>query len=196
MKNDIFILTGSLGGDKTTLINELCREIYGKNRFLMLHKAISINRKTGVNLSVKLFQRLLVEMERGLEYSVLRILLPDDNYIPKLLCYIGMFYPLAYWLQYGWSTKKIIYFTYTTRNEHHRYYTAVLYLITAAYGANSHYIRGQNVHHLENPKIAIRINKLLEQTWNNNPHFNIINNANKDWSAKPEKVRRICYQYV
>jgi len=188
------ILTGGPGGGKTTLINEICGELASKERFLVLPEAIFVAGKIGINPREKLFQRLIVETQRGLEDAVYRTLLSDDNRI--LLCHRGTLDPLAYWLNHGWPEEEFFSFTNTTRDEHYKRYSAVLHLVTAADGARDNYLRWPEAHRPESPEEAIKIDKLLEQAWENHSHYHRIDNAGKDWVAKSHEARQIITQYV
>jgi hypothetical protein len=148
------VLTGGPGGGKTTSIRELARDPAWRRRFLALPEAISIVGRVGVSPSQRLFQRLMVEIQRALEEGLERALSPGD---PRfILCHRGTLDPLAYWLDRGWPEEEFFIFTRTQRGDHYSRYTAVLHLVTAADGAPMHYTKWPDAHRPETTEDAIR----------------------------------------
>lgn len=92
-----YCLTGGPGGSKTALIRALAADPAWCDRFLALPEAISVAGQTGISPREPLFQRLMVEGQRGLEDAVARALEPDDRRI--ILCHRGTLDPL----RTGWT---------------------------------------------------------------------------------------------
>lgn len=186
MRNMI-CFTGGPGGGKTILIRDLASDPARRARFLVLPEAIAVVGRAGIPLSERLFQRLMVEVQRGLEDAVARSLEPDDRRF--ILCHRGTLDPLAYWLDRGWPEKEFFAFTHTSQEEHYARYAAVIHLVTAADGAAEHYRRWPEAHRLETIEDAIRLDRLLERVWCNHPHFCRIDNTGRDWIAKTAIAR-------
>lgn len=93
------VITGGPGSGKSALIGELAANPAWRNRFLALPEAIAVAGQTGISPRERLFQRLMVEVQIGLEDAVACALEPDDQRI--LLCHRGALDPLAYWLDRG-----------------------------------------------------------------------------------------------
>jgi hypothetical protein len=185
----ILVLTGGPGGGKTALIEELSRDPTWTGRFAALPEAIFLMRHIGISPREKLFQRVMVHLQVGLEEGLARALGPDD---PRaILCHRGSLDPLAYWLDRGWPEEEFFSYTETTREEHYQHYTAVIHLITAADGAEEHYARWPEAHRPEQIEDAIRLDGLLHQVWRDHPLYYRIGNEGLDWTAKAKEVKRV-----
>ena len=156
------VLTGGPGGGKTALIRELAADPDWRGRLLALPEAISVAGQTGVSMREPLFQRLMVEVQRGMEDAVARALEPGDGRI--ILCHRGTLDPLAYWLDRGWPEEEFFAYTPTTRDEHYR--------------------RWPEAHRPEQSDDAIRLDRLLERVWSGYPAYHRIDNTGRDWPAK------------
>lgn len=189
-----YCLTGGPGGGKTTLIRELASDPAWRNRFLALPEAIAVAGQTGISLRERLFQRLMVEVQAGLEDAVARSLEPDDRRF--ILCHRGTLDPLAYWLDRGWPEHEFFAFTHTSQAEHFARYAAVIHLVTAADGAAQHYRRWPEAHRPEAPEDAIRLDRLLERVWSGHSRYHRVDNAGRDWPAKAAVAQAILAQYV
>jgi hypothetical protein len=176
------VLTGGPGGGKTALIRELAADPDWRGRLLALPEAISVAGQTGVSMREPLFQRLMVEVQRGMEDAVARALEPGDGRI--ILCHRGTLDPLAYWLDRGWPEEEFFAYTPTTRDEHYARYAVVIHLVTAADGAVEHYRRWPEAHRPEQSDDAIRLDRLLERVWSGYPAYHRIDNTGRDWPAK------------
>lgn len=181
------VLTGGPGGGKTALIRDLASDPAWRNRFLALPEAIAVAGQIGISLRERLFQRLMVEVQAGLEDAVARSLEPNDRRF--ILCHRGTLDPLAYWLDRGWPEKEFFAFTHTSQEEHYARYAAVIHLVTAADGAAEHYRRWPEAHRLETIEDAIRLDRLLERAWSGHPHYCRIDNTGRDWIAKAAIAR-------
>lgn len=186
---ELIALTGAPGGGKTTLIEELAPDPAWRGRFLALPEAIFVAGRVGIRPRERLFQKLMVEIQRGLEDALVRTLGSSDARF--VLCHRGTLDPLAYWLDRGWREDEFYTFTGTKREDHYRRYTAVLHLVTAADGAEEHYARWPEAHRPEQIKDAIRLDALLHQVWRDHPRYYRIGNEGRDWAAKSEKAREI-----
>jgi hypothetical protein len=183
------VLTGGPGGGKTALIRELAADPAWRGRLLALPESIAVAGQTGVSPREPLFQRLMVEVQRGMEDAVARALGLDDRRI--VLCHRGTLDPLAYWLDRGWPEEEFFAFTSTTRAEHYGRYAVVIHLVTAADGAVEHYRRWPDAHRPELPEDAIRLDRLLERVWSGHPHYHRVDNTGRDWLAKAAEARAI-----
>jgi len=186
---DLIALTGGPGGGKTTLIKELAQDPTWQGSFLSLPEAILVAGQVGVPVRERLFQKLMVEIQRGLEEALVRSLDPFD---PRLiLCHRGTLDPLAYWLDRGWPEDEFFMFTGTKCEDHYQRYKAVIHLVTAADGAEEHYTRWPEAHRPEQIEDAIRLDTLLHQVWRDHPHYYRIDNQGRDWAAKSREARGI-----
>jgi hypothetical protein len=186
---DLIALTGGPGGGKTTLIKELAQDPSWQGSFLSLPEAILVAGQVGVPVRERLFQKLMVEIQRGLEDALVRSLDPSDPRL--LLCHRGTLDPLAYWLDRGWTEDEFFTFTGKKREDHYQRYTAVIHLVTAADGAEEHYAHWPKAHRPEPVEDAIRLDALLHQAWRDHPHYYRIDNQGRDWAAKAEEARVI-----
>jgi AAA domain len=185
-------LTGGPGGGKTTLIEELAQDPAWRDNFLALPEAILVAGRVGVPLREPLFQKLMVETQRGLEDALSHTLDPSD---PRfILCHRGTLDPLAYWLDRGWPEDEFFAFTGTRREDHYRRYAAVIHLVTAADGAQEHYARWPEAHRPEHIEDATRLDALLHQVWCDHPSYYRLGNKGRDWAAKAAEARDVLAQ--
>ncbi len=191
----VIVLTGGPGGGKTTFIKELIDDSAWHGEFLALPEAIFVAAQVGISPREQLFQRLMVEIQHGLENSLKRALAPTA---PRfILCHRGTLDPLAYWLDCGWPEADFFTFTDIVDYEnHYRRYQAVIHLVTAADGAVSHYTRWPQAHRHEQVEDAIRLDRLLHRIWKNHPHYYRIDNVNRDWPAKAQLAREFLNKVV
>jgi hypothetical protein len=187
------VLTGGPGGGKTALIRELAGDPAWAGRILALPEAIAVAGQVGISPGERLFQRLMVEIQRGLEQALERTLEPGDRRL--ILCHRGTFDPLAYWLDRGWSEDQFYAFTGAGRSAHYQRYAAVLHLVTAADGAAVFYRCWPDSHRPEQPEDAIRLDRLLAHAWGDHPHYYRIDNAGRDWPAKAQAARAVLERY-
>lgn len=185
----MIVLTGGPGGGKTTLIKDLAQNPAWRGRFLALLEAISVAGRVGVSPRERLFQRLMVEIQRAMEDGLARALDPDDSRF--ILCHRGTLDPLAYWLDRGWPEEEFFAFTETKREDHYRRYAAVIHLVTAADGAAVHYTKWPDAHRPEQIEDAIRLDGLLHQVWRDHPCYYRLGNEGRDWAAKAKVARDI-----
>ena len=185
----LIVLTGGPCGGKTTLIEELGQGPACHGSFLALPEAIIAAGRVGVPIRERLFQKLMVEIQRGLEDALVRSLDPSD---PRfILCHRGTLDPLAYWLDRGWPEDEFFTFTGTKREDHYQRYSAVIHLVTAADGAEEHYVSWPEAHRPEQIEDAIRLDALLHQVWCDHPRYYRLGNKGRDWAAKSEKARDV-----
>ena len=182
-------LTGGPGGGKTALVEELARDPVWRGCFLVLPQAIFVAGRVGILPREQLFQRLMVETQRGLEQVSYRTLGVSDSRF--VLCHRGTLDPLAYWLDRGWSEDAFFRFTKRSREDHFQRYVAVIHLVTAADGALPYYKRWPDAHRPETPAHAIHLDRLLEQVWSSHSNCFYVDNRARDWEAKSKEARRI-----
>jgi len=185
----LIVLTGGPCGGKTTLIEELGQDPACHGSFLALPEAILAAGRVGVPIRERLFQKLMVETQRGLEDALVRSLDPSDTLF--ILCHRGTLDPLAYWLDRGWPEDEFFTFTGTKREDHYQRYSAVIHLVTAADGAEEHYASWPEAHRPEQIEDAIRLDALLHQVWRDHPRYYRLGNKGRDWAAKSEKARDV-----
>lgn len=192
----LIALTGGPGGGKTTLIEELTRDPDWHGRLAALPEAIYLMSSIGISPRERLFQRVMVHLQIGLENGLVLGLDSQDTRI--ILCHRGSLDPLAYWLDRGWPEEEFFTFTQTRREEHYQRYAAVIHLVTAADGAPRAYKRTPEAHRPETPEDAMRIDRLLQQVWCDHPHYYRIDNQGKDWSTKFQEASdllRSCFHF-
>lgn len=190
----LIALTGGPCGGKTTLIEELAQDPAWRGRFLALPEAIFVAGRVGVPTNERLFQKLMVEIQRGLEDALSRSLDPSD---PRfVLCHRGTLDPLAYWLDRGWPEEEFFTFTETTREDHFRRYAAVIHLVTAADGAEEHYTHWPEAHRPERIEDSIRLDALLHKVWRDHPNYYRSDNEGRDWAAKAEWARDVLSDWL
>ncbi len=125
--------------------------------------------------------------------DALRRALADSS--PRLvLCHRGSLDPLAYWLARGWPEAEFFALTAATRQEHYSRYDAVIHLVTAAEGALHAYRRYPEAHRGETPQEAVHLDRLLRRVWGGHPRYVLIDNAERDWSAKSATAQQALEQ--
>jgi hypothetical protein len=190
----LIVLSGGPGGGKSELIGDLSRDPAWVGRLAVVPEAISLARSLSLSPSDKLFQRAMVHVQMALENGFSRALTEDDPRI--VLCHRGSLDPLAYWLDRGWPEEEFFACTETTREEHYRRYRAVIHLVTAADGAEEHYLMWPHAHRPERPEDAVRLDRLLEGVWRGHPRYFRLDNAGRDWQAKSLAARAYLAQVV
>jgi hypothetical protein len=150
--------------------------------------------RIGVSPRLPLYQRLLVEIQFGLENSVTKTI-TDCGY-QALLCERSTLDPLAYWMNSGWTANDFYIETQTTLTEHYRRYALVLHLVTAADGACAHYRRWPYAPRTEQAEEAIKIDQFLYQIWKDHPNYHQINNFGRNWALKATEAKRLIEKYV
>jgi len=187
------VLTGGPGGGKTALIEALSRDRAWCGRFLALPEAIAVVGRLRVSPCERIFQRLMVEIQRALEDGLDRALEADDARL--VLCHRGTLDPLAYWLDRGWSEGQFYDFTRTSREEHYARYEAVIHLVTAADGAPQHYVRWPDAHRPERAEDAVHLDRLLGQVWGGHTNYHKLGNVARGWESKVREARELLEWY-
>ncbi len=180
--NKVIVLTGGPGGGKTTLIKELCTIPEYANHIISLPEAVFYALQTGISPIEPVFQRLMVEIQSGMEDAVATCF-PDKI----ILCHRGTLDPIAYWLNAGRPETDFYTLTNTSQQQHYDRYTAVIHLQTAAVNAQSAYQYYPNAHRGEPPDKAARLDELLYEVWRDHPRYHFIKSS-PDWEEK-----RACY---
>ncbi len=188
----LIVLTGGPGGGKTTLINELRNDAAWRGRFVALPEAIFVALPVGISPQEPQFQRLMVNIQRNLEEAVLQTLEPTDSRF--ILCHRGTLDPLAYWLARGWAQADFFAQDSVSLENHYQRYQAVIHLVTAANGAETHYTRWPQAHRHETIEEAIHLDDLLGQVWGNHPRYYRLDNVGRDWASKSLLARDIITQ--
>jgi hypothetical protein len=183
------VLTGVPGGGKSTLLDEIRRDIDWSGQFVALPEAIFMMPRPGISPRTQLFQRVMVYLQMTLEDALDRALPPNDR--RAILCHRGSLDPLAYWIDRGWPEEAFFTGTETTREAHYQRCAAVLHLVTAADGAAEYYTRWPDAHCPEQIEDAIRLDGLLHRVWRDHPCYHRIDNLGRRWVKKAENVRVI-----
>ncbi len=190
----VIVLTGGPGGGKSTLIEDLRKDPLWAGRFTCLPEAVQYARFCQVSPDEKLFQRMVVHLQIGLEDGMLRALEPAG---PRLiLCHRGSLDPLAFWRLRGWPGAEFYGYTGMTREEHYRRYAAVIHLVTAADDVPREYTRWPQAHRPEEPREAVQLDRWLEEAWSGHPAYYRLDNQDMDWPAKSRKAQEILEQVV
>lgn len=191
----VVVLTGGPGGGKSTLIDDLRKNSqWAAGRFTCLPEAVQYARFCQISPDEKLFQRMVVHLQVGLEDGMLRALEPAG---PRLiLCHRGSLDPLAFWRLRGWPGAEFYAYTGMSREEHYRRYAAVIHLVTAADGVPREYTRWPQAHRPEEPQEAVQLDRWLEEAWGGHPAYYRLDNLGMDWPAKSRKAQEILEQVV
>jgi hypothetical protein len=185
----VVVFTGGPGGGKSTLMDELKRDPGWEGRLLILPEAVLVMHSMNLSPREKLFQRVLVNLQMGLEDGLVRSLESEG---PRLiLCHRGSLDPLAFWRLRGWPEDEFFQFTRTHREDHYQRYAAVVHLVTAADDAAWAYKKWPEAHRPEEPEQAIRLDNWLHEAWRGHPHYYRIGNQGLDWPAKARQAREI-----
>jgi predicted ATPase len=183
------VLTGGPGGGKSTLIRELQSDPAWSGRLAVLPEAISLMGEVGISPSEQRFQRVMVSLQMALEDGLAQALGDSDK--SMILCHRGSLDPLAYWLDRGWTREAFFAFTGTSLDQHYRRYRAVIQMVTAADGAEEHYLRWPDAHRPETVADAVRIDQRLHEVWRDHPAYIRIDNQGRDWATKSSVARAI-----
>jgi len=126
----VVVSTGGPGGGRSTLLEELKQDPAWEGRLLILPQAVQAMHSVNLSPREKLFQRVLVILQMGLEDGLVRSL---ESQGPRLiLCHRGSLDPLAFWRSREWPENEFFPFTRTRREDHYQRYAAVVHLVTAA----------------------------------------------------------------
>ena len=188
------VLTGGPGGGKSTLIKVLQSDPVWVGRFAALPEAIFLMKDIGIDPSEKCFQRVMVHLQMALEDGLDKGL--GEDCTRAILCHRGSLDPLAYWLDRGWNEEEFLRFSGTTRQEHYQRYSAVIHLVTAADGAETHYRRWPDALRSELIEDAVRLDKLLQYVWGKHPKYFLIDNEGKDWKTKADQVYEVLKKFI
>jgi tRNA (Thr-GGU) A37 N-methylase len=185
----VIALTGGPGGGKSTLLQDLHRDPTWAGRFVCLPEAVQYARFAGVSPQDKLFQRLVVHLQIGLEDGLDRALGPDD--LRPILCHRGSLDPLAFWRLRGWPATEFYAFTGISRREHFQRYKAVIHLVTAAEGVPHEYTRWPRAHRPEELEEAVQLDRWLGEAWSKHPAYYRLDNIGCDWETKSWEAKKV-----
>jgi tRNA (adenine37-N6)-methyltransferase len=185
----IIVLTGGPGGGKSTLIEDLRNDPDWASKFVCLPEAVQYARFSNIDPAEKIFQRMVVHLQIGLENGLDRACGPGDSRL--ILCHRGSLDPLAFWRLRGWPVEEFFSFTGMSLHEHYRRYAAIIHLVTAAEGTPRLYTRWPTSHRPEDADTAILLDRWLTETWENHPEYYRIDNTDRDWPAKSKEAIKI-----
>jgi predicted ATPase len=185
----VIVLTGGPGGGKSTLIEDLRQDPAWSERFVALPEAVQYARFVNISTDEKLFQRVIVRLQMGLEDGLASALGSQEGRF--ILCHRGSLDALAFWKQRGWPEDEFFEYTGTTPAQHYARYTAVIHLVTSADGVPAAYTRWPQAHRPEEANEAIFLDKWLQQAWGNHPKYFRIDNEQRDWPTKAQHAREI-----
>jgi tRNA (Thr-GGU) A37 N-methylase len=178
----VIALTGGPGGGKSALIEDLRNDPAWAGRFVALPEAVQYARFVNISPQERLFQRVVVHLQIGLEDGLDRALGSDDR--RPVLCHRGSLDPLAFWRQRGWAEDEFFALVGLTRAEHYSRYAAVIHLVTTADGVPREYTRWPQAHRPEEPDEAVRLDRWLEEAWGGHPQYHRLDNTGRDWAVK------------
>jgi hypothetical protein len=175
-------LTGGPGGGKSTLLEDLAKDLRWAGKFTALPEAVQYARHLQISSQTRLFQRAVVHLQIGLEDGLDCALGPDDS--RPIICHRGSLDPIAFWMQHGWE--KELFFTYTAMplQAHYDRYDLVIHLVTAADGVLREYTRWPQAHRPEEAAEAIQLDQWLEEAWHGHPNYHRIDNNVQRWEDK------------
>jgi predicted ATPase len=188
-RHPVIVLTGGPGGGKSSLIEDLRQDPAWAGRFVALPEAAQYARFVNISPQEKLFQRVIVRLQMGLEDSLERSLDTDDSRF--ILCHRGTLDALAFWKERGWTEDEFFTFTGINLEDHYRRYMAVIHMVTSADGVPLAYTRWPQAHRPEDADEAIWLDQQLQIAWGGHPRYFFIGNNGLNWPAKASKVREI-----
>lgn len=147
--------------------------------------------QAGLDAREKSFQRTVVRLQMALEETCTEAARPGQ----VLLCHRGTLDPLAYWLRNGWNESEFFALTHLSREEHFRRYSGVIHLQTAAIGVE-HYRRWPDAHRPETLGQAAEIGHFCAHAWSGHPRYVLIDNADRDWSAKERTAQDVLTRWL
>lgn len=183
----VIVITGGPCGGKTMIIKELRGNIDYAEQIITLPEAIFTALKTNISPKDKLFQKIIVEIQAGMEYA----LDSCNNSDRIIICNRGTLDPFAYWINSGWEKDEFFSFTETSVDEHYDRYTAVIHLQSTAINAREYYLKYPRAERHEPPEEAAKIDKLLYKSWMKHKNYFFIENNKFNWREKKGKALSI-----
>jgi hypothetical protein len=83
-----------------------------------------------------------------------------------------------------------------SREEHFRRYFGVIHLQTAAIGAEAYYRRWPEAHRPETVAQAAEVDGLCARAWSGHPRYVVIDNVNRNWSAKALSAQDVLVHWL
>lgn len=193
-KRPVVVLTGGPGGGKSTLIEDLRADPAWSGLFVALPETVHVARFANISPRDKLFQRVMVRLQMGLEDALDRALGEEDT--RPIICHRGSLDPLAFWLQRGWSREEFFAFTGTFLHDHYRRYAGVIHLVSAADGASGAYARWPAAHRPEEADEAVWLDRRLKRAWSGHPSYVYLDNEGRDWGQKSREARAALHELL
>jgi AAA domain len=132
------------------------------------------------------FQRLVVNLQRGIEQAMAQTLNGEGR---VLVTHRGTLDPLAFCLANGWTEELSLHTTGVCPAEEHSRYHGVIHLVSTAVGAPQFYRYRSEEHRPETPVEAAILDEHLSRIWGQHPRYHRIANDTLDWPTKSQFAR-------
>jgi predicted ATPase len=182
----IVVLTGGPGGGKSSFLADIRRDPDLVDRVVILPEAIHAAMRSSVGPHEPLFQRLVVNLQKGIEQAMAQSLDGEDR---VLLTHRGTLDPLAFCLANGWTEELFLRTTGVCLAEEYRRYYGVIHLVSTAVGAQQFYRFRPEEHRPETPGEAAILDEHLGRIWGQHPRYHRIDNDTLDWPTKSQFAR-------
>jgi len=182
------VVTGGPGGGKSALLADIGRDPIFTGRVVILPEAIHAAVRSSVSPSEMAFQRLVVNLQKGIEQAVADTFRRDDH---VLLSHRGTLDPLAFCLAKGWKEEDFWEITGLCREEEYHRYHGVIHMVSTAIGAREFYRYRPEEHRPETPEEAARLDTHLARIWGQHPRYCRIENDSMVWSNKSRAARSV-----
>ncbi len=181
----VVVLTGGPGGGKSSFINDIRRDPELSKRVVILPEAIHSAVRSSVSPHEPVFQRLVVNIQRGIEQAASETFAGEDR---VLLTHRGTLDPLSFCLAAGWTEDRFYQITGLRLEEEYRRYHGVIHLVSTAVGVPQFYRYRPEEHRPETPQEAAVLDEHLARIWGQHPHYIRIPNDTIDWPTKSQKA--------
>lgn len=187
----VVALTGGPCSGKTTLLEKLKGkdELCGR-RLLFIPEVATLLSEHGLSFSdgEVMFQRAILSMQMSLEETYRRYAteLPEDILI---ICDRGALDGAAYCGKESFD--RLVSEMNTSKEELSNGYDAVIYLVSAAVGAESSYGKTSNEHRRESLDEAIDLENRTRACWDFHPNIFIVDNENKSFDDKINQANQV-----
>jgi len=188
----IIVLTGGPGGGKSSFLRDVQNDTTLAESIVILPEAIQAALGSSIGSRDPLFQRLVVQVQKGLEWAVAEIL--GDREV--ILTHRGTLDPLAFCLSLGWTEERFWQITGLRLEEEYQRYYAVIHLVSTAIGASQFYRYRPEEHRPETPQEAAVLDEHLARIWGGHPRYIRIPNDSLDWASKSQMARNALHQLL
>lgn len=183
------VLTGSWGGGKSTLLQEIQADPSFCDQFLVLPEVAPLVRRMGFDVRSEKFEKAVLTMQHALEEAVDAMIAPEDDRL--VLSHRGSLDAHGFWRFNGGSSRDFFNLCGTTLEAELSRYDTILLLRTTAEEAPVLYEDYRRKQNRPSADVAKVLEKLLEESWGAHPRFFVIGNRDCNWQKKAELAKAV-----